>query len=106
MALETPEEYYARIVKATDADGRLPVAVEAMPGWDIYPYEIESLRIKPLRPLDDAEPDRRGEAAEDCWCSNPDAQLPVAGIAWSNERWRLVVARETRVPVFLILEPL
>lgn len=106
MALETPEEYYARIAAATGEDGRLAVAVEEMPGWDIYPYEIDSLRIKPLQPLGDAEPPRRGESAEDCWCTDPDAQLPVAGIAWRNERWRLVVARETRVPAYLILEPL
>ncbi|GAA3810575.1 hypothetical protein [Nocardioides panacisoli] len=106
MALETPEEYYARIVAAAGEDGRLPVAVEEMPGWDIYPYEIDSLRIKPLQPLADEEPPRRGEAAEDCWCTDPGAQQPVAGTAWRNERWRLIVARETRVPAYLILEPL
>jgi len=106
MDLETPEQYSARIAAATDDEGRLPVAVEEMPGWDIYPYEVDSLRIKPLRPLDDAEPPRRGEDAADCWCTDPEAQLPVAGIAWSNERWRLIVGRDTKVPVFLILEPL
>lgn len=106
MELETPEQYYARIAAATDADGRLRVAVEEMPGWDIYPYEVDSLRIKPLRPLDAEEPPRRGESPADCWCADPDAQLPVAGTAWRNERWRLVVAHETRVPAFLILEPL
>ena len=106
MDLETPEEYYARVAAATDAEGRLPVAVEEMPGWDIYPYETDSLRIKPLRPLDAHEPDRRGEDPAECWCADAEAQLPTAGIAWRNERWRLVVAKETRVPVFLILEPL
>jgi len=106
MGLETPEEFYARIAAATDAEGRLSVAAEEMPGWDIYPYEIDSLRIKPLRPLDDEEPPRRGEDPAECWCTDPDAQLPVTGTAWSNERWRLVVAQETRVPAWLILEPL
>lgn len=106
MDLETPEEYYARIAAATDDEGRLAVAVEEMPGWDIYPYELDSLRIKPLQPLADAEPARRGEDAADCWCTDADAQLPVAGIAWRNERWRLIVGNDTRVPVFLILEPL
>jgi hypothetical protein len=106
MDLETPEEYYARIAAATDADGRLAVAVEEMPGWDIYPYELDSLRIKPLRPLDDKEPSRRGEDAADCWCNDPGAQLPVAGVAWSNERWRLIVGKDSKVPAFLILEPL
>lgn len=104
--LETPEEFYARIAAATDDEGRLKVAVEEMAGWDIYPYEIDSLRIKPLRPLDDAEPDRRGEGPAECWCTDDEAQLPVSGIAWANERWRLVLSQKTRLPVFLILEPL
>lgn len=104
--LETPEDYYARIAAATDDEGRLPVAVEEMPGWDIYPYELDSLRIKPLQPLGDEEPDRRGERAEDCWCVDPATRGSHGGIAWHNERWRVVLAKETRVPVFLILEPL
>ncbi|WP_183095600.1 hypothetical protein [Nocardioides stalactiti] len=106
MDLETPEEYYARVAAATDAEGRLTVAVEEMPGWDIYPYEVDSLRIKPLRPLDDAEPPRRGEVPEECWCTDPDAQPPVGGVAWRNERWRLALASESKVPVSLFLEPL
>ena len=59
--LETPEEFHARVEAATDAEGRLPVAVTEMPGWDIFPFELDSLRIKPLQPLADAEPPRRGE---------------------------------------------
>lgn len=106
MALETPEEFHARVAAATDAEGRLPVAVEEMPGWDIYPYETGSLRIKPLRPLAEAEPARRGERPEDCWCADPAAPPPAGGTAWRNERWRLVVPEEVRVPVVLWLEPL
>ena len=53
---ESPEDFYARVKAATGADGRLTVAVEEMPGWDIYPYEIDSLRLKPLQPLADDEP--------------------------------------------------
>jgi diadenosine tetraphosphate (Ap4A) HIT family hydrolase len=106
MALETPEEFYARVAAATDEEGRLPVAVEEMPGWDIFPYEIDSLRIKPLRPLADEEPPRRAEDAQDCWCTDPAAQVPIAGTAWRNDRWRLVLSEETRVPAFVILEPL
>lgn len=106
MALETPEEFYARIADATGDDGRLRVAVEEMPGWDIYPYETDSLRIKPLRPLDEAEPARRGESAEECWCTDGAATPPAGGVAWSNERWRLVVPEEARVPINIWLEPL
>ena len=58
---ESAEDYYARVAAAADDEGRLPVAVEEMPGWDIFPFEIDSLQIKPLQPLSDAEPTRGGE---------------------------------------------
>ena len=48
MQPESAEDFYARVAAATDSDGRLPVAVEEMPGWDIYPFELETLRLKPL----------------------------------------------------------
>ena len=102
---ESPENYHARILAAADAEGRLPVAVEEMPGWDIYPYEIDGLRLKPLQPLVDAEPARRGEEARDCWCASgfgPDDGTTV----WSNARWRLALADSTGLPVQLILSPL
>ena len=102
---ESPEDYHARILAAADAEGRLAVAVEEMPGWDIYPYEIDSLRLKPLQPLADAEPARRGEAAADCWCA--DGFGPDDGtLVWSNARWRLGLVAETGLPVQLVLSPL
>src|SRR5690606_27978926 len=102
---ETIEDYYARIAAATDAEGRLPVAVEEMPGWDIYPYEVDSLRLKPLRPLVDEEPPRRGENPAECWCAEP---MPDDDgmLVWRNERWRLQIARETGLPIALLLSPL
>lgn len=101
---ETIEDYYARIVAATDDEGRLPVAVEEMPGWDIYPYELESLRLKPVQPLADAEPPRRGEQAGDCWCAGP--PRPQDGTTvWSNDRWQLRLATETGLPVQFTLGP-
>jgi hypothetical protein len=102
---ERPEDYHARILAAADADGRLAVAVEEMPGWDIYPYEIDSLRHKPLQPLADEEPPRRGEDASDCWCAQgfgPDDGTTV----WSNARWRLGLEAQTGLPVQLVLSPL
>ena len=71
MQPESAEEFYARVAAATDADGRLPVAVEEMPGWDIFPFELDSLRLKPLQPLADEEPPRGGEDPADCWCARP-----------------------------------
>jgi hypothetical protein len=102
---ESIEDYYARIVAATDGDGRLPVAVEEMPGWDIYPYETESLRLKPLQPLADEEPARRGESAADCWCASGFGDDDGTTV-WSNPRWRLGLTRETGLPVMLMLSPL
>ncbi|MER7071673.1 hypothetical protein [Terrabacter sp. NPDC000476] len=101
---EDVEAYYARIRAAADDEGRLPVAVEEMPGWDIYPYETDSLRLKPLQPPADEEPPRRGEDPADCWCRGP--QRPDDGTTvWSNERWRLSLVAETGLPVMVSLGP-
>ncbi|WP_083707524.1 hypothetical protein [Intrasporangium flavum] len=111
-AAESVEDYYARIVAAAGPDGRLPVAVEEMPGWDIYPYEVQSLRLKPVQPPTDEEPPRRGEQAADCWCAQPGATAPEATpdadarLVWSNDRWRLTLTTDTGLPVMLILSPL
>ena len=102
--LETPEEFHARIASATDDEGRLPVAIEAMPGWDIFPFELDGLRIKPLEPLQDSEPPREGEDPSDCFCQQPMSPERAARVAWRNERW-LLVALDMKLPVSLILRP-
>ncbi len=102
--LETAEEFHARVAAATDAAGRLPVAVEEMPGWDIYPYEIDSLRIKPLQPLADAEPARRGEDPQECGCATGEWPGESETLVWHNERWRLKLGGD-RLPAMLWLEP-
>lgn len=104
MDLETPEEYYARIAAATDEEGRLPVAVEEMPGWDIFPFEIDSLRIKPLQALAEVEPPRAGEDPADCWCADGGAPDPER-VIWSNERWRLTLESRLRLPLAAVLGP-
>lgn len=102
---ESAEDYYARVAAATDDEGRLPVAVEEMPGWDIFPFEIDSLRIKPLQPLADVEPPRGGEEARDCWCANDLDPGFAAQIAWSNERWLLHLNTTMRLPIAVNLMP-
>ncbi|AKU19115.1 hypothetical protein [Luteipulveratus mongoliensis] len=99
---ESIEEYYARIASAADAEGRLSVAVEEMPGWDIYPYELESLRLKPIRPLADYEPPRSGEDPAECWCAQPPS-IDVERRVWSNERWKLDLGVDTGLPIMLLL---
>ncbi|SEC08955.1 hypothetical protein SAMN04489844_1656 [Nocardioides exalbidus] len=104
MEPESIEEYYARVAAATDDEGRLTVAIEEMPGWFIYPYELDGLRIKPLEPLSDVEPDRVGEDPADCPCQAPPTPDQDARVAWSNERW-LVSEVAMKLPVTLILKP-
>lgn len=104
QAPESIEDYYARIRAAADEDGRLTVAVEEMPGWDIFPFEADSLRIKPLQPLADTEPDRAGEDPAECRCAQPEA--PDDGtLIWSNDRWRLTIIADTGLPMMVSLGP-
>ncbi|QBX55492.1 hypothetical protein EXE58_08530 [Nocardioides seonyuensis] len=102
--LETAEEFHARVAAATDAEGRLPVAIELMPGWDIFPFELDGLRIKPLEPLADSEPPREGEDPADCFCRQPLTDKQALRVAWSNERWTLKLLA-MRLPVALMLVP-
>jgi diadenosine tetraphosphate (Ap4A) HIT family hydrolase len=105
MPLETPEEFHARVQAATGPDGRLPLAVEEMPGWDIFPFEIDSLRIKPLQPLADAEPARGGEDPAECWCAREPDPAVAERVVWSNERWVLHLDGHSRLPIGLNLGP-
>ncbi|PUA79287.1 hypothetical protein [Nocardioides currus] len=104
--LETAEEFHARVAAATDAEGRLPVAFEEMPGWDIFPFELDGLRIKPLQPLADAEPARRGEDPADCWCHQEEVPARIAdNVLWSNERWLVTLDHQMRLPMSCNLMP-
>ena len=96
---ESAQDYYDRILAATDADGRLPLAVEAMPGWDIFPYELDSLRLKPLQPLLEREPDRQGEDPASCRCAQGQ---PSEGVIWSDEHWT-VSAERSGLPITAVL---
>jgi diadenosine tetraphosphate (Ap4A) HIT family hydrolase len=102
---ESADDFYARVLAATDDDGRLPVAVEEMPGWDIYPYEIDSLRLKPLQPLADEEPPRGGEDPAACWCARTPDPEQDERLVWSNDRWRLHLDTELHLPIGLSLGP-
>lgn len=106
--LETPEEFHARLLAAADEERRLPVAVEEMPGWFIYPYELDSLRIKPLADLADVEPDRRGENPAECNCALKDWATTWPGeednVVWFDDEWRILDLGE-KLPSMLMLQP-
>jgi hypothetical protein len=105
MPPETAEDFYARVRAAAGPDGRLAVAVEEMPGWDIFPFELDSLRLKPLQPLAGEEPPRGGEDPATCWCARePDPEF-LAGTVWSNERWLLHLDTAMKLPIGLNLLP-
>lgn len=104
---ETIAEFYARVEAALGPDRRLPVAVEEMPGWDIFPFEIDSLRIKPLAPLADSEPDRRGENEDESWCAGPFEPKSDHRLVWWNENWKLSTDLfGSGLPIMLWLSPM
>jgi hypothetical protein len=105
MQPESAEDFYARVRAATGEDGRLAVAVEEMPGWDIYPFEIDSLRLKPLQPLAAEEPARGGEDPAECWCAGPPDPAFDDQVVWSNERWRLTLDTSMKLPIGVSLGP-
>jgi diadenosine tetraphosphate (Ap4A) HIT family hydrolase len=97
--VQTPQEFYQRAVAAADAERRLPVPDQS--GWDIFPFEQESLRVKPLGQLTLPEPPRGGEGGNECSrCSNPDKD-----VVWGNERWVLVPFGPQRLPFAVMLMP-
>jgi hypothetical protein len=105
MEPESAEQFYARVRAATGPDSRLAVAVEEMPGWDIFPFEIDSLRIKPLQPLADEEPPRAGEEQAGCSCAAPPDPRATERLVWSNERWQLHLDTRIKLPIGLNLGP-
>ncbi len=48
--------------RAAATDGRLPLG--SMPAWDVFPFEADSLRVRPLEEYADPEPDRRKDPAD------------------------------------------
>ncbi|MEO5664348.1 MAG: hypothetical protein ABIR39_13790 [Nocardioides sp.] len=102
--LETADEFHARVAAATDDEGRLAVAIELMPGWDIFPFELDGLRIKPLQDMLDAEPPRTGEDPDECPCRQPEDPERAARVVWSIERWQLKLL-DMRIPLAVILQP-
>ena len=96
----TPEEFYAHALTLADADGRLPIPDQA--GWEIFPFEADSLRSKPLEPPQLPEPSRGGEGENPCGrCADPEKN-----VVWSNERWVLTRwADPPGVPFIAMLMP-
>lgn len=96
----SPREFYERCLAHADADGRLPVPEQSM--WEIFPFEVDGLRVKPIEPPVVPEPPRGGEDARDCGrCADPDRDA-----IWSDDRWVLAAFGEpTGLPFAAMLMP-
>jgi hypothetical protein len=60
---ELGRDFMDRVQAAVGDDGRLPLG--AMAAWEVFPFEREGLRVRPLTEYADPEPDRR-KPATDC----------------------------------------
>jgi diadenosine tetraphosphate (Ap4A) HIT family hydrolase len=109
---ETIEDYYARVMAAADDEGRLAIPVDGIPYWEIFPFEAEGLRLRPIEPLADAEEPRHGEDPEQCHCAEPhdaDERSSVDAVAdaevWRDDHWRISVNEPSGAPLILMLSP-
>jgi hypothetical protein len=99
---ESIEEYFARVAAATDEDGRINVNAGEIPNWDIFPFESEGLRLKPIGPLAEVEAPRGGEDLADCYCATG---APPPGLVWSDENWQIGVLEPSGAPLVMMLTP-
>jgi len=99
---ETIEDYYARAANAAGDDGRLPANAEIQ-AWEVFPFESEDLRLKPLAPLAEAEAPRRGEDPAQCGCAASEAE--DEWVVWTDDHWKIVLFEESGAPLILILTP-
>lgn len=105
---ETIDDYYKRVMAAVDDEGRLAIPAGGIPYWEIFPFEAEGLRLKPIGPLADAEEPRHGEVPAQCHCAgrdDADEGSPVDGEVWRDDHWRISVAEPSGAPVILMLSP-
>jgi len=99
VPVPTPQEFHDRLLAHADPQRRLRMPEQAW--WDIFPFEPDSLVVKPLDPLTLPEPPRSGEGGVDCGrCDDPEAEA-----VWVNERWTLVAFGEPRLPLSVMVMP-
>ncbi|PVG83818.1 hypothetical protein DDE18_05795 [Nocardioides gansuensis] len=73
-------EFLDRAQAATGEGGRLPLG--AMPGWEVFPWEAEGLRARPLTDYAVPEPDRSADPGSCKTCqvlADPDRVLGTIG---------------------------
>lgn len=101
---ETPVELYARAMAAADVAGRLPIGNVA--DWDVFPFERDGLRTRPLLPPVDQEPPRFGESGTPCGaCGGSTPKSDGLARVWQDERWHIVMPEPSGSPLILLLQP-
>jgi hypothetical protein len=102
---ETIEDYYERVEAAADDEGRLATNAEIQ-AWEVFPFESEGLRLKPLEPLAQAEALRHGEGGKPCGaCNYADEPNSVDAEVWRDDHWRITVTEPSGAPLILLLSP-
>ena len=104
---EDVQTYAARVAAAADPDGRLGIDPQGAVGCDVFPFEVEGLRLKPGPTLVAEEVPRSGEDPADRQCARPDDDGDRSGWAtvWEDGDWRLRVAPPSGAPLVLSLVP-
>jgi hypothetical protein len=100
---ESIEDYYRRVEASADSTGRLGMNAEIQ-AWEVFPYESQGLRLKPIGLLTEAEAPRHGEDPALCHCSQP--QSDDEWMVWTDDHWRLGLSEESGAPLLLVLSPL
>lgn len=100
---ESPQQWYARVSAAVDADGYRESDLQQWPSW---PW-TGALTPKPLDPPVPVEPARRGAGGEDCaQCSRSRGDDPADYLVWRDELWMLGLPfGPTALPFMLFLMP-
>jgi hypothetical protein len=100
---ETPQQFYDRVsaVAASQPGGRFAIPAD-FASSDIFPFEVDELRVRRLEPPVVPEPPRQGEVdAADCQrCARGEA-----GALWVNEHWLLTPAGIDSLPWSAMLQP-
>ncbi len=104
LMLEGIEDYVARIEAELDEDRRLALDPAGIPGWEVFPFEAEGLRLKPLDRLAEVEAPRSGEDPATCFCVDPGRS--GEGLVWEDDDWRLSVLEPSGAPLLVMLQPI
>lgn len=96
---ETPEQTYQRAIAAADAEGRL--SMPPVGEWDTFPFEGD-IRVRPLVPVVEAEPEREGEGGVDCWRCESGLEKAI----WHDDSWLVApLPKPSGLPVIVLLYP-